>query len=108
MCDSSSGICLAQNPIFQGRAKYIKVRYHFLKDHVEKQDIVMKYIDTERQLADIFTKPLDASLFCFFAGGLDVCHPYGLLLRGAFVLPCIYSILYPFAVLLHFLHTHLS
>jgi hypothetical protein len=46
-----------------GRAKHIKVKYHSLRDHVEKGDIVMKYIDTERQLADIFTKPLDATHF---------------------------------------------
>jgi hypothetical protein len=63
MCDNSSAICLAQNPVFQGRAKYIKVRHHFLRDYVEKGDIVMKYIDTERQLADIFTKPLDVTRF---------------------------------------------
>jgi hypothetical protein len=60
MCDSSSAICLAQNPIFHWRPKHIKVRYHFLRDHVEKGDIEMKYIDTERQLTDIFTKPLEA------------------------------------------------
>jgi hypothetical protein len=46
MCDSSSAICLAQNLVFHGRAKYIKVRYHFLRYHVEKGDIVMKFIDT--------------------------------------------------------------
>jgi hypothetical protein len=57
MCDSSSAICLAHNPVFHGRAKHIKARHHFLRDHVEKEDIEMKFIDTERQLADIFTKP---------------------------------------------------
>jgi hypothetical protein len=61
MCDNSSAICLAQNLIFHGRAKYIKARHHFLRDHVKKGDIVMKYIDIERQLVDIFTKPLNAS-----------------------------------------------
>jgi hypothetical protein len=63
MCDSSSAIFLAHNPIFHGRAKHIKVRHHFLRDHVEKGDIEMRYINTERQLVDIFTKPLDASRF---------------------------------------------
>jgi hypothetical protein len=48
MCDNFSAICLPQNPVFHGRAKHIKVRHHFLRDHVEKGDIVMKYIDTER------------------------------------------------------------
>jgi hypothetical protein len=63
MCDSSSAICLAQNPVFHGKEKHRKVRHHFLRDHVEKGDIDMKYIDTEGQLADIFTKPLDAACF---------------------------------------------
>jgi hypothetical protein len=80
MCDNSSAICLAQNPVFHGRVKHIKVRHHFLRDHVGKGGIVMKYIDTERQLADIFTKPFDASRFAALrgGGGLGVCHPYGL------------------------------
>jgi hypothetical protein len=78
MCDNSSAICLAQNPVFHARAKHIKVRHHFLSDHAKKGDIVMKYIDTERQLVDIFTKPLDASRFASLHGELGVCHPYGL------------------------------
>jgi hypothetical protein len=78
MCDSSSAICLAQNLVFHGRAKHIKVRYHFLRDHVEKRYIVMKYIDTERQLADIFIKPLDVTHFASLWGELGICHPYGL------------------------------
>jgi hypothetical protein len=64
LCDSSSVIFLDQNLVFHGRVKHIKVRHHFLRDHVEKGDIEMSYIDTERQLADIFTKPLDVT-FCF-------------------------------------------
>jgi hypothetical protein len=78
MCDNSSAICLAQNSVFHGRVKHIKVRHHFLRDHVEKGDIVMKYIDTKRQLADIFTKPLDATHFASLQEKLAVCHPYDL------------------------------
>jgi hypothetical protein len=73
MCDSSSVICLAQNPNFYGGAKHIKVRHHFLRDHVEKGDIEIKYIDTERQLTDIFTKLLDAICFASLWGGLGIC-----------------------------------
>jgi hypothetical protein len=53
MCDSSSAICLVQN-------------------------LVMKYIDTERQLADIFTKPHDGSRFPTLRKELGVCHLCGL------------------------------
>jgi hypothetical protein len=44
MCDSSSAIWLAHNSVFHERAKYIKVRHHFLRDHVEKGEIEMKLL----------------------------------------------------------------
>jgi hypothetical protein len=79
MCDNSSAICLAQNLVFHGRLKHIKVRHRLLRDHVEKGDIEIKYIETERQLADIFTKPIDETHFASLrGGGLGVCHPYGM------------------------------
>ena len=40
------------------------MRYHFLKDHVECENILLKFIDTHNQLADIFTKPLPIEQFC--------------------------------------------
>jgi hypothetical protein len=67
------------------------MRHHFLRDHVEKGDIEMRYIHTERQLVDIFIKPLDASCFAALrGGGIGVCHPYGLLRGGVYVLSCIF------------------
>ena len=61
MCDNSSAICLAKNPVLHGKVKHINVRFHFLRDNIEKGDVELKYIDTKNQLADILTKPLDAS-----------------------------------------------
>jgi hypothetical protein len=63
MCDSSSAICLAQNPVFSRESQIHKSEIPLLESHVEKGDIVMKYFDTERQSADIFTKPLAATRF---------------------------------------------
>jgi hypothetical protein len=85
---------LSPKPNFHGRVKHIKVRHHFLRQHVEKEDIEMRYINTERQLADISTKTLVATSFASLGGGgLGVCHPYGMVSGGAFVLSSIYSIL---------------
>jgi hypothetical protein len=78
MCDNTSVISIAKNPVFHKRMRHHKWRHHFLRDHVEKGDTEMRYIDTERQLADIFTKPLDASRFATLQGEIGVCHPYGL------------------------------
>jgi hypothetical protein len=78
MCDSTSAISVAKNPVFHKKVRRVERRHHFLRDHVEKGEIEMRYIDTERQLADIFIKPLDSSRFVDVLGVIGVCHPYGL------------------------------
>jgi hypothetical protein len=61
MCDNTSAISVAKNSVFYKKMRHVERRHHFLRDHVEKGDIEMRYIDTERQLIDIFTIPLDSS-----------------------------------------------
>jgi hypothetical protein len=78
MCDNTSAISVANNLVFHKRMRHLERRHHFLRDHVEKGDIEMRYIDTERQLVDIFIKPLDSSRFADLQGKISVCHPYGL------------------------------
>ncbi|KAK8983114.1 hypothetical protein V6N11_057870 [Hibiscus sabdariffa] len=62
-CDNTSAICLTKNPIQHSRTKHIEIRHHFIRDHVSKNNIVLEYVDTLHQLADIFTKPLDKERF---------------------------------------------
>jgi hypothetical protein len=54
---------MADNPVEHSRTKHIAIRYHFLRDHQQKGDIKIAYINTKDQLADIFTKPLDEQTF---------------------------------------------
>jgi cell fate regulator YaaT (PSP1 superfamily) len=70
MCDNISAITVAKNLVFHKRMRHLEKRHHFLRDHVEKGDIEMRYIDIKRQLADIFTKPLDSSRFAALWGKL--------------------------------------
>jgi hypothetical protein len=61
MCNKTSVISVAKNLIFHKRMRHLEKRHHFLRDHIENEDIDMRYRDTERQLTDIFTKLLDSS-----------------------------------------------
>jgi hypothetical protein len=57
-CDNTSAINVSKNPVHHSRTKHIDVRHHFLRDHVEKGNIMLTHCRTEEQLADIFTKGL--------------------------------------------------
>ena len=74
-CDSASAINLSKNPIQHSRTKHIEIRHHFLRDHVQKGDIELQYIHTDKQLADIFTKPLDEKRFCYIRRELGMSQP---------------------------------
>ena len=62
-CDNESAIKIAHNPVQHSKTKHIQIRHHFLRDHVVKEDIDIIHVNTEEQLADIFTKPLDEKRF---------------------------------------------
>jgi hypothetical protein len=72
-CDSTSAISIAKNPVLHSKNKHIEVRYHFLRDNVEKGKIASIHVPTHDQLDDIFTKPLDQATFTSLRGELGVC-----------------------------------
>jgi hypothetical protein len=72
-CDSTSAISVEKNPVLHSKTKHIEVRYHFLRDNVEKGKTALIHVLTHGQLADIFTKPLDQATFTRLRGELGVC-----------------------------------
>ncbi|KAJ9557114.1 hypothetical protein OSB04_011728 [Centaurea solstitialis] len=66
-CDLESAIAITSNPVQHSKTKHIDIQYHFIKDNVEKGNIEMFFVQTNYQLADIFTKPLDEKRFNFLA-----------------------------------------
>ena len=58
MVDNQPAIALAKNPVLHDRSKHIDVKFHFLMDCVDGEQIVIKFVETGRQLADVLTKPL--------------------------------------------------
>ncbi|GKD49000.1 copia protein [Tanacetum coccineum] len=64
-CDNKSVIALCCNNVQHSRAKHIDVCYHFIKEQVENGIVELYFVQTEYQLADIFTKPLPRERFNF-------------------------------------------
>nr|GEW35536.1 retrovirus-related Pol polyprotein from transposon TNT 1-94 [Tanacetum cinerariifolium] len=71
-CDSKSTIAISCNLVQHSRTKHIAVRYHFIKEHVEKGTIELYFVKTDYQLADIFTKALPTDRFNYLVRRLGM------------------------------------
>ncbi|XP_063946041.1 uncharacterized mitochondrial protein AtMg00810-like [Daucus carota subsp. sativus] len=56
--DNKSAIELMKNPVLHGRSKHIDVRFHFIRECIERGKLVVKHVVTQEQRADILTKAL--------------------------------------------------
>ena len=77
-CDNTSVINLSKNPSLHSRTKHIKIRHHFSRDHVQKGDCVLEFVDTENQLVDIFRKPHSKENFFAIRRELGLIDPINL------------------------------
>jgi hypothetical protein len=71
-CDNQSCIKLSENPVFHDRSKHIEIRYHFIRDYVQRGAVELQYISTDEQVADILTKALGRGKFVPFRDKLGV------------------------------------
>ncbi|KAJ9567735.1 hypothetical protein OSB04_003701 [Centaurea solstitialis] len=56
--DNKSAIALSKNPVFHGRSKHINTRYHFIRECVENEQVVVEHVSGDKQRADALTKAL--------------------------------------------------
>ncbi|GJX75997.1 hypothetical protein Tco_0322808 [Tanacetum coccineum] len=71
-CDLTSDIAISCNPVQHSRTKHIAVRYHFIKEHVEKGTIELYFVKTDYQLAYLFTKALPVDRFNYLVRRLGM------------------------------------
>lgn len=62
-CDNQAAITLTANDTIHERSKHIRLRYHFIRDEVQKKHITMSWVRSAKQQADILTKALDTGTF---------------------------------------------
>jgi len=61
--DNQSAIRLVQNPVFHQKTKHIAIKYHKIRDAQRDREVLLTYVSTVDQLADVFTKPLPRDKF---------------------------------------------
>ena len=65
--DNQAAIRLVANPKYHKRTKHIDVVYHLIREFQEHGEIIVSYVHTADQLADILTKALPRTSFSNFA-----------------------------------------
>ena len=71
-CDNLSCINLFENIVFHDRSKHIDIWYHHLQDCVVKRIMLLMYVSTEEQDANILTKALSKCKFEFHRDRIGV------------------------------------
>ncbi|WMV09972.1 hypothetical protein MTR67_003357 [Solanum verrucosum] len=63
LCDNLSAQFLSRNLVIHQRSKHIRLDYHFIREMVEDQSLVICYVSSQNQIAVIFTKVVGTSWF---------------------------------------------
>ena len=60
--------------MFHDKSKHIEIRYHYIRDMVQRGAVKLQYVTTDEQIADVLTKPLARVKFDYFKEKLGVLH----------------------------------
>ena len=71
-CDNQSCVKLSENPMFHDKSKHIEIKYHYIRDMVQRGVVKVQYVATEEQIADVLTKPLARLKYEYFRERLGV------------------------------------
>ena len=64
--DSTGAASLAKNRMISQQTKHIDIKYHYIRDIIESNQLILEHVASEDNVADIFTKPLSALKFIQF------------------------------------------
>ena len=64
--DNQGSIFIASNPVTEKRSKHIDIRYHYIREVVERQLADVYFIDGDKNPADLLTKNLGSVKFLLF------------------------------------------
>jgi len=70
---NQAAIAISNNPVFHGKTKHFKIKYHFPREVQNNKEVVLVHCKTEDQLADILTKALSKRRFEELREKIGVC-----------------------------------
>ena len=73
-CDNQSCVKLSKNLVFHDKSKHIEIKYHYIRDMVQRGAMNLQYVAIDKQIADVLIKPLARVKFEYFREKLGVLY----------------------------------
>jgi hypothetical protein len=77
-CNNQSCVKLSKNHVFHDKSKHIEIKYHYIRDMMQRGAMELQYISTNEQIVDILTKPMSRVKYEYFKdklGMMQNVHP---------------------------------
>jgi hypothetical protein len=71
-CDNHRCVKLSKNPISHDSLKHVDIKYQYIRDMVQRKEVLVQYLPIDEKIADVLTKPLAKSKFKYFRDKLRV------------------------------------
>jgi hypothetical protein len=81
-CDNIGATYMSVNPVFHARTKHVEIDFHFVRDRMADKSLVVRFVPTSYQIADVLTKLLVSAKFYHFCYKLNVRSPPLILKEG--------------------------
>ena len=63
---------MSKKSMFHDKSKHIEIKYHYIRNMVQRRAVKLQYVATNEHIADVLTKPLDRVKFEYFREKLGV------------------------------------
>jgi len=70
--DNLSAISISKNPVLHSNKKHISIKFHFLREKVNENEVRLEFFSSKDHIADVFTKPLPKDTFEYLRVKLGV------------------------------------
>jgi hypothetical protein len=72
LCDNHSCIKMTENHVVHDKSKHIEIRFHYIRDMMQRGVVKLQYIGIDEQVADVWTKSLSRVKFKYCRDKLGI------------------------------------